>query len=43
VPFVLAGVGVGRQAFSSYSETEAANSSLYFSSGMDLMKYFLGK
>jgi len=43
VPFVLAGSGINAQNFSSYSETEAANSSLYFSSGIELMNYFLGK
>lgn len=43
VPFVLAGSGIEGGDFSSYSETEAANSSLYFSKGIELMKYFLGK
>ncbi|MCK9615446.1 MAG: cofactor-independent phosphoglycerate mutase [Candidatus Omnitrophica bacterium] len=42
VPFVLAGPGINRQNFSSYCEAEAANSSLYFASGPDLMNYFLG-
>jgi 2,3-bisphosphoglycerate-independent phosphoglycerate mutase len=43
VPFVLAGAGITGQNFSSYCEAEAANSSLYFASGPDLMNYFLGK
>jgi 2,3-bisphosphoglycerate-independent phosphoglycerate mutase len=43
VPFVLAGKGITAENFSSYSETEAANSNLYFSSGIELMEYFIGK
>jgi len=43
VPFVIAGKGITAENFSSYSETEAANSNLYFSSGIELMNYFLGK
>ena len=43
VPFVLSGTGVTAENFSSYSETEAANSSLYFATGLDMMNYFLAK
>lgn len=41
VPFLIAGAGISGGNFSSYSEVEAQNSSLYFDKGIDLMKYFL--
>jgi 2,3-bisphosphoglycerate-independent phosphoglycerate mutase len=41
VPFLIYGAKIPAGNFSSYSETEAANSSLYFDSGIELMKYFL--
>ncbi|MFA5271655.1 MAG: phosphoglycerate mutase, partial [Candidatus Omnitrophota bacterium] len=43
VPFVMAGSGIRPENFSNYCELEASSSSLYFSSGLDLMRYFLGK
>jgi 2,3-bisphosphoglycerate-independent phosphoglycerate mutase len=43
VPFLIAGAGINGGNFSSYSEAEAANSQLYMESGLELMKYFLGK
>jgi 2,3-bisphosphoglycerate-independent phosphoglycerate mutase len=43
VPFLIAGSGIQKDEFSSYSEIEAQNSSLYFDNGLDLMRNFLGK
>lgn len=43
VPFLISGSGVEKDEFSSYSEKEAQNSSLYFDNGVDLLKYFLAK
>ncbi|MFA6281435.1 MAG: cofactor-independent phosphoglycerate mutase [Candidatus Omnitrophota bacterium] len=43
VPFVMAGSGIRPENFSNYCEPEASSSSLYFASGLDLMKYFLGR
>jgi 2,3-bisphosphoglycerate-independent phosphoglycerate mutase len=43
VPFVMAGQSIRPENFSNYCELEAASSSLYFASGLDLMKYFLNK
>ncbi|MFH1519896.1 MAG: cofactor-independent phosphoglycerate mutase [Candidatus Omnitrophota bacterium] len=43
VPFLISGSGIGKDDFSSYSEREAQNSSLYFDKGTDLLKYFLTK
>jgi len=41
VPFVVSGTGISGGKFFAYSEAEAQNSSLYFDSGPDLLKYFL--
>jgi len=43
VPFLLSGSGIDKDDFSSYSEKEAQNSSLYFDKGVDLLKRFLTK
>ena len=43
VPFLLSGSGIEKDDFSSYSEKEAQNSSLYFDKGVDLLKHFLTK
>ena len=43
VPFLISGSGIEKDEFSSYSEKEAQNSSLYFDRGVDLLKYFLAK
>lgn len=43
VPFLISGTDVENGGFSSYSETEAQNSSLYFNKGVDLLRYFLNK
>lgn len=43
VPFLISGSGIQGGNFSAYSESEAANSNLYFPSGINLMSYFLGK
>jgi 2,3-bisphosphoglycerate-independent phosphoglycerate mutase len=43
VPFLIAGSGIASGGFSSYSETEAQNSSLYFNKGIDLLNYFFHK
>jgi len=43
VPFLISGSGIEKDDFSSYSEKEAQNSSLYFDKGVDLLKYFLAK
>ncbi|NQT28282.1 MAG: phosphoglycerate mutase, partial [Candidatus Omnitrophica bacterium] len=43
VPFLLSGSGIEKDDFSCYCEKEAQNSSLYFDSGVDLLKYFLTK
>jgi len=43
VPFLISGSGIEKDEFSSYSEKEAQNSSLYFDKGVDLLKYFLAK
>jgi 2,3-bisphosphoglycerate-independent phosphoglycerate mutase len=41
VPFLICGNGIERDNFSSYSELQAQNSSLYFDKGIDLIKFFL--
>jgi 2,3-bisphosphoglycerate-independent phosphoglycerate mutase len=41
VPFLISGSGITSGNFRGYSETEAANSSLYMDTGFALMKYFL--
>ena len=41
VPFLIYGKGIKKGPFSSYSEAEAQNSSLYFDNGPELVKYFL--
>jgi 2,3-bisphosphoglycerate-independent phosphoglycerate mutase len=41
VPFLIAGEGINPAGFNGYSENEAANSNLYFASGLDLINYFL--
>ena len=41
VPFLIYGKGIEKGSFSSYSETEAQNSNLYFDKGPELIKYFL--
>lgn len=41
VPFLISGAGVSSSGVSSYSEKEAANSSLYFDKGWELLDYFL--
>ncbi len=43
VPFLIAGSGIEPGKFSSYSERQAQNSSLYFDKGMDLLNYFFVK
>ncbi len=43
VPFLISGSDVTADSFSTYSEVEAQNSSLYFDTGESLMKYFLQK
>jgi 2,3-bisphosphoglycerate-independent phosphoglycerate mutase len=43
VPFLIAGRGIDKGNFSSYSEIEAANSSLYMESGLALLSYFLAR
>lgn len=43
VPFLISGSGIEKDDFSSYSEKEAQNSSLYFDKGVDLLKHFLSK
>src|SRR5262249_1016420 len=42
VPFVLAGTGISPHGHSAYDEAVAANSSLAFERGHDLMRHFLG-
>jgi 2,3-bisphosphoglycerate-independent phosphoglycerate mutase len=41
VPFLMYGKNIERGEFTSYCEDEAANTSLYFKNGSDLLKYFL--
>lgn len=41
VPFLICGKGIEKGNFSSYSELEAQNSSLYFDNGADLISFFL--
>jgi len=41
VPFLIYGKDVQKGSFSSYSETEAQNSNLYFDKGPELIRYFL--
>ena len=41
VPFVISGPGIQKGHFAGYSENEAANSSMYFDKGPDLLTYFL--
>ncbi|MCK4916993.1 MAG: cofactor-independent phosphoglycerate mutase [Candidatus Omnitrophica bacterium] len=43
VPFLISGSGIEKGEFSSYSEVEAQNSSLYFEKGVDLLSFFLKK
>jgi len=41
VPFLIYGKGIEKGSFSSYSEAEAQNASLYFDRGPELIKYLL--
>ena len=43
VPFLIAGSGIEKGNFSSYSELEAQNSSLYFDKGVDLLNFLFSK
>lgn len=43
VPFLIFGKGIDAGGFSCFCENEAAQSSIYFERGEDLMKFFLGK
>lgn len=43
VPFLICGKGVENGGFSSFCESTAAQSNIYFERGEDLMKFFLGK
>ncbi len=41
VPFVMSGKGIQKGHFAGYCENEAANSSMYFDQGPELLAYFL--
>ena len=43
VPFLIYGAGIQGSNFSCFCESTAAQSSVYFDRGEDLMKFFLGK